>query len=171
MTVKPLRQTVVISAMTIAVSGALAACTDDSSTPDATGSHVSPAPSSSANTLIDPVEFWGRNPDQVPPDFDGANLLINEKLTGPRDVSLPSGTGSSGRLILAVTCAESAEYRLQLKDAQGQLGSYTGGDDCGSGAVISYETPAFSETAVPTTLTTDLPSGIEYFVTVYGVPR
>ncbi|WP_299955382.1 hypothetical protein [uncultured Modestobacter sp.] len=128
-------------------------------------------PTTSSAPLINPVDYWEENPDKAPPHLAGAELLVNEKLTGPASLTLPEETSNSGTLILSLTCAEPARYRVQLIDENAVPGAYTGADDCSGGAVVSYETPPIEKTAVPTELTTDIPAGIEYFVTVYGVPR
>ena len=159
----------------------LAGCTSQarnpssSSAPGAPSSSGTPFPTDEQGSVFSPLtsveEYWREHPGAADERARLGTVLLNERGTGSARFDLPRAEGQDSVLVVLV-CDSEAAYEITLgNEVNPDLGR-TWANSCGGPQINSYSTkphdPADPGT-VPGRIQVDVPPGVSYYVTAYGV--
>lgn len=151
-------------------------CSDTSEgapTPAPTSSSTGTTPSASSSPAdntspIHVAKYYEKHPDEAPDSVRKSQVIIDEKLLGPRTLRGLDLTGYQN-VTLFLTCGSEIAYQIALGTAQDPNKNVSGGGSCGGGNLNSFTVPV-QEKGPFTQITAKMPSDATYYLTVYGEP-
>ena len=111
-------------------------------------------------------QFWRAHPELMPKSVASAELVLNEKFTGPGTFKLPA-INKSESIIVVLTCTSKVSYEVVVLDANNGQKDLTGGESCGGPNINSYRTSPFKVDSEKDVVKVIVPAGTGYYITAY----
>lgn len=171
----------VIFAILLVVALALAGCTtttkepSSGAAPSSSGSLATSATTASRDSAFSPltsvVDFWKKYPEIADARSKTGMLLLNEKGTRTEKFVL-SNAEAQESVMVVIICDSESNYKVTLGNNTDPNLAETSGGSCGGPMINTYTTTPHDTSkpnTVPDVIQVEVPSGVNYYLTAFGV--